>query len=177
MREFFKDKVEYIALRLVSDRDTGNFKGYGYMDCADETNAEKALALAGTPFEGRPIKIDYTKVSSGGASGGEKSLTCYVGNLSYDASEEALYTFFEPCGAILAARILCDQQTGQSKGYGYVDFEDQESADVALTYHGSEFMDRKIRVTYDSNNPKSKRNKQRGGDRRGGDRRNYRERY
>jgi nucleolin len=156
IRDFFQT-VPLVGMRMMTDRDTGSFKGYGYVDFQDQQSADLALSMAGQDCCGRPIKIDHTKITSGGSSGGERSTTCYVGNLPFTADQSAIGNFFKECGSILSVRLVTDRETGNSKGFCFVEFAALEAADVAVTYHGSEFEGRTLRVTYDSPNPNAGR--------------------
>merc|ERR1712233_28651 len=172
IREFFGD-LNITDLRMMTDRQTGNFKGFCYVDFADEESAEKAYALAGTEYNGREIKVDYTQAAATNNNAynnaqGEKSLTCFVGNLSYDTDEDSIRAFFGEAGSVASVRMITDRDTGAPKGFCYVQFEDQEGADTALTYHGNELDGRNIRVTYDTHKPDRGGNRGRGG--RGGGR-------
>ena len=176
IRTFFGD-VEIVSMRLISDRDTGNFKGFGYFDFADQETADQALALSGSDYEGRPIKVDQTQSKATGGNGrdntaGEKSLTCFVGNLSFNTDEDAVREFLSEAGAIASVRMISDRETGQFKGLCFVQFEDQDGADAALSFHGSELDGRNVRVTYDTQKPDSGRGGRggRGGGRGGFDR-------
>merc|ERR1712063_21341 len=91
IREFFGD-LEISDLRMMTDQQTGNFKGFCYVDFADQQNAEKAFALAGSDYGGREIKVDYTQAAATNNNAynntqGEKSKTCFVGNLSYNSGK------------------------------------------------------------------------------------------
>merc|ERR1712110_743808 len=152
IREFFGD-IDISDLRMMTDRQTGNFKGFCYVDFPDEETAKKAFALSGSDYNGREIEVDYTQAAATNNSAynntqGEKSLTCYVGNLSYNTDEDSIRDFFSEAGSITSVRMITDRDTGASKGFCYVEFEDQETADAALSYHGNELDGRNIRVTY-----------------------------
>jgi RNA recognition motif-containing protein len=56
----------------------------------------------------------------------------YVGNLSYDTTLDALKAAFAAFGEIVDAIIITDRNTGRSKGFGFVEFADEESAQKAL---------------------------------------------
>jgi len=167
IREFFGD-LEISDLRMMTDRQTGNFKGFCYVDFADQQNAEKAFALAGSDYGGREIKVDYTQAAATNNNAynntqGEKSKTCFVGNLSYNCDESSIRDFFGEAGSIASVRMITDRDTGASKGFCYVEFEDQDGADTALTYHGYELDGRNIRVTYDTHKPDRGGGRGRGG--------------
>lgn len=71
----------------------------------------------------------------------------YVGNLSYQASEEDLQTLFEGVGAVKAVTLIKDRETGRSKGFAFVEMETAEDAQKAIEqYHGTPFQDRPLTV-------------------------------
>jgi len=54
------------------------------------------------------------------------SFNIYVGNLSFDASEGELRTLFGEYGAVDTVKIISDQFTGRSRGFGFVEMQDRE---------------------------------------------------
>ncbi len=56
----------------------------------------------------------------------------YVGSLPYSADENTLRGLFEPFGALLSAAVINDKFTGQSKGFGFVEFEAADAAEKAI---------------------------------------------
>jgi RNA recognition motif-containing protein len=56
----------------------------------------------------------------------------YVGSLPYSADENTLRELFEPFGALLSAAVINDKSTGQSKGFGFVEFEAADAAEKAI---------------------------------------------
>jgi RNA recognition motif-containing protein len=59
-------------------------------------------------------------------------MNIYVGNLSYNATEETVRQAFESFGQVISARIIKDKFTGQSKGFGFVEMLEQSQAQVAI---------------------------------------------
>ena len=57
----------------------------------------------------------------------------YVGNLSYDVTEDELSQLFSQCGQVSGARIIKDKDTGRSKGFGFVEMPNDEEADQAIS--------------------------------------------
>ena len=71
----------------------------------------------------------------------------FVGNLNWKTSEDNLKTLFEKYGTVLSVRIILDQYTGKSKGFGFVEMDSDENAKKAIAgLHEQPFMDRNIRV-------------------------------
>lgn len=72
----------------------------------------------------------------------------FVGNLSWKTSEDSLKTLFESVGVVVSVRIIVDPYTGKSKGFGFVEMEDAESAAKAIEqFNEKPFMERNIRVS------------------------------
>src|SRR6185295_10849297 len=60
------------------------------------------------------------------------STKLYVGNLSYDTTENDLQDLFAPHGTVLGAQLIMDKMSGRSRGFGFVTMETKESADAAV---------------------------------------------
>lgn len=72
----------------------------------------------------------------------------YVGNLSYSVTEEDLREAFEKTGEVQSIRLIKDNATGRSKGFGFVEMTADEDADKAIAaLNGTMFMDRAINVS------------------------------
>jgi len=56
----------------------------------------------------------------------------YVGNLSYKTSDQELRSEFEKCGTVTDARIVTDRETGNSRGFGFVQFSTDAEANAAI---------------------------------------------
>lgn len=71
----------------------------------------------------------------------------FVGNLSFNTSEEELRKLFEPYGTVDRVSILTDRETGRSRGFGFVEMTNAEEGDKAITgLNGSQFGGRAINV-------------------------------
>jgi RNA recognition motif-containing protein len=70
----------------------------------------------------------------------------YVGNLPYNISDDQLRDMFAKYGVPESARVITDRDTGQSKGFGFVEFRDDEMARRALSLNGSDFGGRSLKV-------------------------------
>ncbi len=71
----------------------------------------------------------------------------YIGNLPYSMTDADLHDLFSSAGPVKAAEVIRDRDTGQSKGFGFVEMENQDGADEALrTLNGTSFQNRQIRV-------------------------------
>ena len=76
-----------------------------------------------------------------------QSLSIYVGNLSYNTVEEDLKRFFdENCGGVKKVRIIYDNNTRQSRGFGFVYFNTTDAFIAALNLHKCQLDGREVRV-------------------------------
>ena len=57
----------------------------------------------------------------------------FVGNLDFSATEESMRSLFERYGAVNSARIMTDRDTGRSRGFAFVEMENEAEADQAIT--------------------------------------------
>jgi RNA recognition motif-containing protein len=74
-------------------------------------------------------------------------MNIYVGNLSWNMTDEDLSALFTEYGSVTSAKILKDKMNGRSKGFGFVEMEDDEAAKTAITnLNESEIQGRKLIV-------------------------------
>ena len=71
----------------------------------------------------------------------------YVGNLPYRMSEEDLVNVFSQAGAVANVAIIMDRETGRSKGFAFVEMEDDPGGDAAIQQlNGAQVGGRTIKV-------------------------------
>ena len=71
----------------------------------------------------------------------------YVGNMSYQTTEESLYSLFAQYGDVLSARIIFDRDTNRPKGFGFVEMDQDDAALAAISQlDGHEFDGRNLKV-------------------------------
>ncbi|KAM6151863.1 cleavage stimulation factor subunit 2 [Rhynchocyon petersi] len=81
----------------------------------------------------------------------------FVGNIPYEATEEQLKDIFSEVGPVVSFRLVYDRETGKPKGYGFCEFQDQETALSAMrNLNGRDFSGRALRV----DNAASEKNKE-----------------
>ncbi len=72
----------------------------------------------------------------------------YVGNLSFSVTDDELQQAFASFGTISSARVVMDRMTGRSKGFGFVELEDDGAADDAISkMDGQTIGGRPVRVS------------------------------
>ncbi|KAM8774761.1 embryonic polyadenylate-binding protein 2 [Rhynchonycteris naso] len=91
---------------------------------------ETGCPYAGTAVE--KVKVDHRSI--------------YVGNVDYGSTAEELETYFNLCGEVQRVTILCDKFSGHPKGYAYIEFATESSAQAAMELDESIFRGRVIKV-------------------------------
>ncbi len=91
------------------------------------------------------------------------SKTLYFGNLSFDVGEAELGNAVSQYGRVVSARVVADRETGRSRGFGFVEVEDEDAQKIIDAMNGLELYGRQLTV-----------NEARERQDRGGSRGNYR---
>ena len=71
----------------------------------------------------------------------------YVGNLSYETTEEELQELFAQAGGVTSVALPTDRETGRPRGFGFVEMSSEEEARKAITmFNGQTLRDRQLKV-------------------------------
>lgn len=71
----------------------------------------------------------------------------FVGNFPFSTTEADLEELFNQYGAVASVKIITDRESGRSRGFGFVEFDDNnEGQDAQGALHGSDFNGRELRV-------------------------------
>ena len=82
----------------------------------------------------------------------------YVGNLSYSSTEDSLRNLFSGFGSVASVKIIFDRETGNSKGFGFIEMNTEEEAAAAIAgTNGQEFEGRQLRVNEAIDKPRRDR--------------------
>ncbi|MBD2101860.1 RNA-binding protein [Leptolyngbya sp. FACHB-261] len=74
-------------------------------------------------------------------------MSIYVGNLSYDVTEENLSEIFAEYGTVKRVQLPTDRETGRLRGFGFVEMQDEANEDAAISaLDGAEWMGRDLKV-------------------------------
>jgi RNA recognition motif-containing protein len=107
-------------------------------------------------------------------------MNIFIGNLSYNVTEGDLRQAFETFGQVASATVIKDEQSGRSKGFGFVEMPEKAEAQSAIAaLNGQAFKGRTITVNEARAQADNRRSRDRGeeGDGRGGGHRRGRGRY
>jgi RNA recognition motif-containing protein len=86
----------------------------------------------------------------------------YVGNLSYSVTEDELREMFAQAGSVTSVAVIKDRDTGQSKGFAFIEFSTQADAQKAISrFNGQKLGERTLTVNLAR--PKEERSRSGGG--------------
>ncbi|KAJ9262140.1 hypothetical protein DTO212C5_8032 [Paecilomyces variotii] len=152
---FFEKVGPVKEAQIVKDRVSGRSKGVGYVEFKDEESVPLAIQLTGQKLLGIPIIAQLTEAEKNRqarnptVSGNHNSIPfhrLYVGNIHFSITESDLQNVFEPFGELEFVQLQKDE-TGRSRGYGFVQFRDPNQAREALEkMNGFDLAGRPIRV-------------------------------
>lgn len=133
--------------RVCRDITTKYSLGYAYVNFYDPKDAERALQLMNYEmFCNRPIRLMWSQRDPSLRKSGKGNI--YIKNLAKNITQKELYDTFETFGTILSSKIAVDEK-GNSKGFGYVHFETEESAARAIEeVNGMSIFDQQVYVGY-----------------------------
>ncbi|CAO2813396.1 unnamed protein product [Amaranthus hypochondriacus] len=138
-------RVGYVTgVRVCYDK-LGDSLGYGYVNYSSPLEASKAISeLNYTDLKGKPMRIMWCDRNPFQRKTGNANL--YVKNLAPSITSACLDHIFSKFGTVLSCKVAKDNN-GKSKGFGFVQFDDEESAMKALTsLNGTSFEGKAIYV-------------------------------
>lgn len=120
-----------LSCGICKDVTTNSSLGYANIFyCSVESTSGALDQLNFTPLSGKPLRITYANCNPSIRRSGLANI--FIKNLDKAVDAEVLYDTFCVFGTILSCKIVTDDASGPSKGYGYVQFEEDEAAQNAI---------------------------------------------
>ncbi|XP_076949106.1 polyadenylate-binding protein 2-like [Bidens hawaiensis] len=128
--ELFNQIGQVVSVRVCRDLSTRRSLGYGYVNYVNAQDAARAIEVLNfTPLNGKSIRISYSVRDPSVRKSGSGNI--FIKNLDKAIDQKALHDTFSTFGNILSCKIAADSN-GQSKGYGFVQYDSEESAQQAI---------------------------------------------
>ncbi|KAI4298478.1 hypothetical protein L6164_032032 [Bauhinia variegata] len=128
--DLFNQVGQVVSVRVCRDLTSRRSLGYGYVNYSNPQDAARALdVLNFTPLNGKHIRIMYSHRDPSIRKSGAGNI--FIKNLDKAIDHKALHDTFSAFGHILSCKVATDS-SGQSRGYGFVQFDNEESAQKAI---------------------------------------------
>ncbi|AAD25780.1 Similar to gb/U55861 RNA binding protein nucleolysin (TIAR) from Mus musculus and contains several PF/00076 RNA recognition motif domains. ESTs gb/T21032 and gb/T44127 come from this gene [Arabidopsis thaliana] len=122
---------------------------YGFVHYFDRRCASMAImTLNGRHIFGQPMKVNWA-YATGQREDTSSHFNIFVGDLSPEVTDAALFDSFSAFNSCSDARVMWDQKTGRSRGFGFVSFRNQQDAQTAINeMNGKWVSSRQIRCNW-----------------------------
>jgi len=137
-----------VNVHMPKDKVTMATQGYGFVEFQTEQSADYCVKVMNmVKLYDKPIRVNK---SSQDRKSREIGANLFIGNLDPEVDEKLLYDTFSAFGGITnTPKIMLDQDTGNSKGFGFVNFDSFEAADLAIECMNGQFLcNRAVVVQY-----------------------------
>ncbi|CBY43303.1 unnamed protein product, partial [Oikopleura dioica] len=140
----FQASGPVLSIRVCRDMVTRRSLGYAYVNFQQPADAERALdTMNFDVIKGKPIRIMWSQRDPSLRRSGQGNV--FIKNLDRSIDNKALYDTFSSFGNILSCKVVCD--INGSKGFGFVHYESDESAQRAIEkVNGMLMEDKKVFV-------------------------------
>ncbi|GMT30362.1 hypothetical protein PFISCL1PPCAC_21659, partial [Pristionchus fissidentatus] len=126
------------SVHVCREADTRRSRGFGYVNFEERADAQRALETMNfTPLCGRPIRIMWH--SKDAANHQFNTANIVVRNIDQAVDSKLLHDTFARFGTILSCKVVVDQE-GNSRGFGYVNFQTEEEARKAIETANGEIV-------------------------------------
>ena len=137
-----------VNVHMPKDRVTQMHQGYGFVEFLSEDDADYAIKIMNMiKLYGKPIRVNK---ASAHQKNQDVGANIFIGNLDPEVDEKLLYDTFSAFGVILQTpKIMRDPETGNSKGFAFINFASFEASDAAMdAMNGQYLCNRPISVSY-----------------------------
>lgn len=128
--DLFNQVGQVVSVRVCRDLSTGRSLGYGYVNYSNQQDATRAIdVLNFTPLNNKTIRVSVSRRDPTDRKSGAGNI--FIKNLDKSIDIKALHETFSSFGNIISCKIATDN-SGQSKGYGFVQYDSEEAAQTAI---------------------------------------------
>ncbi|KAK6938232.1 RNA recognition motif domain [Dillenia turbinata] len=128
--DLFSQVPQVLSVRVCRDQAKHTSLGYGYVNYGNAQEAANAMELLNfTPLNGKPIRIMFSHRDPSIRKSGYANV--FIKNLDLNIDNKALQETFASFGTVLSCKVAVDSN-GRSKGYGFVQFSNEDAAQNAI---------------------------------------------
>lgn len=139
VQKLFQECGQITELKIIR-RDHVS-QGYGFITFSTKEAVDAALQKNGQEVGGRSMKVNYAAKRDPTVAGAPADTNrLFVKGLLPETTEENIKEAFAAHGVVTAVKFIKDHNTGESRGFAFVDFETQQQAQAALAMHDSKAL-------------------------------------
>ena len=142
---------------LPKDRNSGRLRGFGFVSFADRQAAETAIEkMDQSQLDQRTIRVNESRPRGEGPGGpggrggfnstGAENVKLYVGNLSFDTTDEVVRGQFEKYGEVVDCFLPTDRESGKVRGFAFVTMKATDAEKACVAMNGCEVDGRTLKV-------------------------------
>jgi nucleolin len=145
---------------LPKDRNSGRLRGFGFVSFADRQAAETAIEkMDQSQLDQRTIRVNESRPRGEGPGGpggpggrggfnstGAENVKLYVGNLSFDTTDEVVRGQFEKYGEVIDCFLPTDRESGKVRGFAFVTMKAADAEKACVAMNGCEVDGRTLKV-------------------------------
>lgn len=143
-------------VRINIPKKDNKIKGFAYVDLPSDKHVATVISLSESHLNGRNLLIKNAnsfegrpQKDSNPLSKNPPSRILFVGNLSFDTTQDLLSEHFRHCGDIVKIRMATFEDTGKCKGFAFIDFRDESGPTTALKSKlAKKLINRPLRLEY-----------------------------
>ncbi|MGH0163523.1 UNVERIFIED_CONTAM: hypothetical protein FKN15_065975 [Acipenser sinensis] len=139
LRQHFEQYGELTDCVVVQNQQLQRSRCFGFVTYSTAEEADAAMAGRPHTVDGHNVELKraVAREDAGKPEALAKVKKIFIGGLKEDVEDEHLANYFSQFGTLEKAEVITDKQTGKKRGFGFVYFEDNDSADkaVVLKYH------------------------------------------
>jgi splicing factor 3B subunit 4 len=136
--ELFLQCGPIVNVHIPRDKVTNEHQSYGFVEFKSEEDADYAIKILHmVKCYGKPIKVNKATQDKRTQ---EVGANIFVGNIHEDVDEKMLRDVFSSFGIVLSTKIMRDPESGTSKRYGFVSYDNFDSSDAAVTAMNGQYL-------------------------------------
>jgi len=161
--DLFSDVGDVVSVKIPTRQEDGKPRGFAFVEMQNNDLAQKAIhQLNGVIFQNRDLVVDFQDENRDknvhGFGQAVKNSKLFVRNIHYSVTEPMLQAVFERVGLVHSVKIALDRETGDSKGFAFIEMVSTDAAQEAInTLNKSVLEGKEIMVNFqDPNRSKNK---------------------
>jgi len=153
---------EIIDTIVMKNPETGNSRGFGFVTFSNNLTAENAVNSGPHKIDGKiiDVKLCNPRLAAQQRNNKQKNDNCkvFVGGLPHGVTDEEIKQFFSRYGFVKEFKMMYDENKQRPRGFGFITFEQEESANQVLQEHYIQFNGKQIEVKPQIHNLKQQMN-------------------